>query len=114
MNYDTFTQLAIDQINNFGRNVVLIDRQASAYDPITNTITQPDETVRTVKAVFTEYKTDDIDGTVIQRGDKLCLIAGDVDQGLILKDGLDEYKIVSNAVVQPGDVVILSKLQVRR
>ncbi|MBX0289720.1 hypothetical protein K3G63_04685 [Hymenobacter sp. HSC-4F20] len=114
MNYDRFTQLALNQIAEKGRDITLLNKQLGAYDPLTNTMTDATDTTRTVRAVFTSYKAKDIDGTVIKQGDKRCLIADAVDGKEIIVDGADQYAIVNVEAVQPGDTLILSKVQVRR
>lgn len=112
--YDDFVNDAQEMIAEFGRDIVLLNRQRGAYNPRTNTMSDGTDTRRTVKAVFRDYKAKDIDGTVIQTGDKLCLIAGAVDGDEIVVDGADQYAIKNVEAVQPGDTLILSKVQVRR
>lgn len=112
--YDDFADTAEELIAEFGRDIVLLNRQRGGYNPRTNTMSDGVDTSRTVKAVFRDYKAKDIDGTVIQTGDKLCLIAGAVDGDEIVMDGADQYAIISIEAVQPGNTLILSKVQVRR
>jgi hypothetical protein len=114
VNYDRFAQLALNQIADKGRDITLLSRQRGGYNPLTNTMADASDTTRTVKAVFTDYKAKEIDGTVIKTGDKRCLIAGAVDGKEILIDGADQYAIINIEAVQPGDTLILSKVQVRR
>lgn len=112
--YDDFVTDAQEMIAEFGRDIILLNRQRGGYDPRTNTMSDAADTSRTVRAVFTDYKAKDIDGTVIKTGDKLCLIAGAVDGKEIIVDGVDQYAIKNVEAVQPGDTLILSKVQVRR
>ncbi|MCE6993057.1 hypothetical protein [Dyadobacter sp. CY323] len=109
--------MAIKQINDKGRTVTLRSKLSGTYDPIAGTITSDTDTNRSLKAVFTEYKSMEIDGSIIVRGDKQVLIA-DVseppDANDILIDGTDEYSIINIGAIQPGDLPILYKLQVRR
>ena len=114
MNYDDVYQSALEAINETGRNVTLTKNNVSNFDPLTNSFTDGADTSRTVKAVFTNYKAQDVDGQIIRRGDKKCLIAGEVSRDEVLTDGTDQYNIVNIETVQPGDTIIMSKLQVRR
>jgi hypothetical protein len=112
--YGNFIILAERLIREKGRDITLINRQIGGYDPITNTINDGFDTTRTVKAVFTEYSAKEIDGQIIQRGDKRCLIAGEVSASEIVQDGDSQYTIVNIEQVMPGEELILSKVQVRR
>lgn len=114
MNYDRFARLALKQIADKGRDITLLNNQRGTYNPLTNTMSDGADTTRTVRAVFNAYKAKDIDGEIIRQGDKQCLIAGAVGAREIIVDGADQYAIVSIEVVQPGDTLILSKVQVRR
>lgn len=117
MNYDRFVATAIKQINDKGREVILRSKTAGEFDPIAGTMTGGSQTDRTPKALFTEYEAKHIDGSMIQQGDKLVLIA-DVtaapDNDDVLIDDTDEYSIIHVGAIQPGDTPILYKLQVRR
>ncbi|MGI4886104.1 MAG: hypothetical protein ACRYFR_14200 [Janthinobacterium lividum] len=112
--YDDFADTAEELIAEFGRDITLLNRQNGGFDFAANRVIDGTDTMRTVRAVFTDYKAKDIDGTVIRQGDKLCLVAGAVDAREILMDGTDQYAIISIEAVQPGDTLILSKVQVRR
>ncbi|TGE04631.1 hypothetical protein [Hymenobacter fodinae] len=112
--YNDFVTDAQEMIAEFGRDITLLNRQLGAYDPRTHTMADAVDTSRTVKAVFTDYKDSEIDGEIIRRGDKRCLVAGAVSPKEIIVDGDDQYAIVTIEVVQPGDTLILSKVQVRR
>ena len=112
--YDNFIILAERLIREKGREITLINRQIGGYDPITNTINDGSDTTRTVRAVFTEYGAKEIDGQIIQRGDKRCLIAGEVNASEVVRDGDNDYTIVNIEQVMPGEELIISKVQVRR
>lgn len=117
MNYDSLVTTALEQIADKGRTVTLRSVGEGAFNPATMTFTGGANSDRSVKAVFTSFKTAEIDGSIILQGDKKVLIA-DIesrpDNTDILVDGDDEYKILNVETVQPGDTPLLYKLQVRR
>jgi hypothetical protein len=118
MSYYDNLETALRLIDKKGRTVTLRSVTPAAYDPLNDTQGSDAHTDRTVKAVFTSYKTVEIDGSIILQGDKKCLIA-DLsalpDTNDIIVDGGDEWRIVPPIdLVQPGDTPILYKLQVRR
>ena len=117
MNYSRFVTLAINQIKDKGRTVTLRSKSDGVFDPLTSDFVDGTVTDRTPKALFTEYKSKDIDGSVIVRGDKMVLIAdmsAPPDTNDVLIDGDEQYAIVNVGAIQPGDTPILYKLQVRR
>lgn len=115
MSYEEEVATAQELIAEAGRDVILLNKQLGTFNPNTNTVDDSVDTLRTVKAVFTLYQDKEVDGTIIQRGDKRCLVAGAINPGeTVIKDGARQYQIVDVQAVQPGETVILSKLQVRR
>lgn len=117
MNYDRFVSTAKTQIADKGRMVTLRSKSSGTFDPIAGTMSDGSQTDRQVKALFTEYAAKQVDGTMIQQGDKQVMIADLAtapDNDDILIDGSDEYAIVHVGAIQPGDTPILYKLQVRR
>jgi len=70
-----------------------------------------------VIAVFVDYKTNEIDGSVIQRGDKKCLVSPKYIADMkefekVIDDG--EWQIVDYSEVKPAAVSMLYKVQLRR
>jgi len=69
--------------------------------------------------VVTEYEDRDIDGTVIQVTDKKALISAEglpveIDQGMELVIGADEYDIINIDKIKPADVVVMYEAQIRK
>jgi hypothetical protein len=97
-------------IRENGRDVTV--RTFTASGDEWNPVQVPSDVV--VKAVQTQFKAEEIDGTLIQASDKLYLVAGGADISLAkrLIDGAD-YEVVRVETVKPGPVVVLYKVQVR-
>lgn len=118
--YATMAATALSQINDKGRNVTVRSKGVTeGYDVATDTYTAGTDSDVTAKALFTEYKTKDIDGEVIQRGDKKLLIAASSLSSAPttetqIVDGSDVYSVIGVETVEPGDTAILYKVQVRR
>lgn len=115
---DFYTDLqatAQDMLAEFGRNVVLRRINPGAYSASSHSFSGGSTVDQTVKAVFTAYKDHEIDGEIIQRGDRKVLIAGiQPMKDDILIDGVDKLTVVSVDTVKPGDIALLWKAQVRK
>ncbi len=79
---------------------------------------EPAETVETtIKAgVFTDYKQEQIDDTLIQRGDKQLLTI-EFDKPLLgdtYNDGVNVYNYIDHETISPSTTVVLYKIQLRR
>lgn len=98
-------------IRENGRDVTV--RTFTASGDEWNPVQVPNDVV--VKAVQTQFKAEEIDGTLIRTDDKLFLIAGGADISLAkrLIDGGIDYEVVNVREVKPGAVSILWKVQVR-
>jgi len=82
-------------------------------------ITPPSETitdVQLVDAIFQSYDQKNIDGTLIQAGDRLLVCNGDVE--LSTKDFVKEagvrYMVVTSEIIRPAGVTLAVKAFVRR
>ena len=113
MNYDAIQKLAQDKIAQFGRDAVLKRYDEGTFNPATSVISGETVTSQTIKAVFTDYNERQIDGTIIKRGDRLVLIAGDIAE-IKTNDAIDDYKVVNVEIVSPAGVNLIYKAQVRK
>jgi len=123
MDYEKIQTLAANQIDDKGRDITIRCSSAGTYDPVSDSI------VRTVtdydgKIVITDYSSRDIDGTVIQVGDRLGLLSPQDDDGdelpnlniqpdvefILNSKTLNVVRITS---LKPGDTNLLYKLQIR-
>lgn len=107
--YSNVNLTASALIERFGRNMTLrtLVQSGSAFDP---TVTNSDTSII---GVMTWYRANQIDGTLIQAGDKLLLTHSAVTiQDKIVDEG-KEYSVVTVDVVKPGGTTLLYKVQVR-
>lgn len=115
--YSSFQSIAISEIANKGQSLTLTRVTTGAFNPATSEITGDSTADETIKAVVTEFKEKQIDGSTVQRGDKLLLVSPDFDAPT-LKDKITisglEYSIINVDTVSPAGVDILYKIQVRR
>lgn len=109
--YSEDAATAAELIAEFGRVVTLRVRanEGESFDPIF------ENTDTSVQAVITDYKSRDIDGTLVKIGDKRIIFANAVTitQDMQIIDGTTTYSIVQNRPVAPGDTVIVYKVQAR-
>ena len=103
------------QIEKHGRVVTLIKKSMNSYSPSGGNVIG--ETIEPISAVFTSYKTSQIDGTNILQGDKSALVSCvanlHVNDVIEDTDGV-KWTIVKTNKIQPGDVGIIYKPQLRR
>lgn len=121
--FGKFQTLAQRLIKKNGRSVTFRSKSTTPSDPLEPWLGFGADTDTTgVPAVFVDYKSNEIDGSIVQTGDKVCLIAA-LDLGAtirpktkdIIVDGTTNWNVVNVETVQPGNVAetILHKLQVR-
>jgi hypothetical protein len=112
--YERSRDTAERLIKKFGRDAVLVKVTDSgvAYDP-----TQTETEYPCILAVL-EYKDKDIDGTLVQRGDKMVYVS---TQGLqdalskqdkIIIDG-EVHQIIYPVQINPAGTVVYYKAQIR-
>lgn len=112
--YSKLAQVALTQIANFGRDCVLKRVTESTYNYDTGTNAGGSIANTTIKAVVTDYALKQIDGTIIQRGDKLFTIAAKDLTAPDTNDYIDDWKILNVETIQTGDTALLYKCQVRK
>ena len=115
--YGSIVNVAVSQIADKGRSVILNRFTSGTYNPSTGTVSGASRSSETVSAVVTDYKDNQIDGGAIKRGDKMLIISADQSPASLQDsfeiDG-DEYQIVNIESVSPSGVDIIYKIQVRR
>jgi hypothetical protein len=117
---ESLAKSALALISRRGRTVTLRQVDVGTYDPQLNDFTKNDQTDTTVKAVVTDYLQREVDGDLILLGDKRVLIAasGLTDAPMvgdyIIEGSGSQYRVMSVITVQPGEVAMLYKLQVRK
>lgn len=121
--FDNARALAVRLIAKNGRKVTFRVLSTTPVNPAEpwgpNT---PDTDIKNVDAVFVEYQSPEIDGTLIQQGDKKCLIAKlslpNIDpkiENKIVESNGSTWNIVRINTLQPGglDETIMYTIQVR-
>lgn len=112
--YSTLKDIAESQINDKGKTVTHVSVTSGTFNPATGEITDRSQTSASVKAVVTDFRDFQIDGSIIQRGDKMLLVS--VEPSLVDKYTIDavDYQVVNVKSISPGDADIVYKVQVRR
>ena len=115
-NYTEIKEAANMLINRFGKNVILRKIPTNTYDPDTDSTTYDANQDTTIKAVFEDFNSLEVDGTNIRSGDvKInCLSDNEITSEDFIIDGADRYSIINVNRVQPGPELIMYILQVRR
>ncbi len=113
-NYSPVAKLALDQISNFGRECILKRVTEGTYNFTTGANSGGSIASQTIKAVVTDFEDKEIDGNLIQRGDKLYTIAAKDLTAPSLNDMIDDCKILNIKTIQTGDTPLLYKCQVRK
>jgi len=112
--YSSLATTGASLISKFGRDVTLKHVTEGSYDFSTGGVSGDSVTSETVKAVFTNYNDGQIDGSIVQRGDRLVLVSNDVTSEPKTNDIIGGFKIVGVETIQPANDVLLYKLQVRK
>lgn len=112
--YSTLRDIAEAQINDKGKTVTHVSVTSGTFNPATGAITGSTQTSASVKAVVTDFRDFQIDGSIIQRGDKMLLVSA--KPALVDKYTIDaiDYQVVNVRSISPGDTDIVYKVQVRR
>ena len=124
MNFNEIAQIARNLIGDHGAKAVLrIPQGQPVYDPKTNTYSAP-EILYNGYAVIANYENSLIDGSVIQKGDRLvkAILDGEPKAGLSTLDiynnegvKIDSYQIINVLPVNPnGSITIMYTLQCRK
>lgn len=114
--YDDMAATATELIAEFGAPITLT-KITPQYDAEESEVTESTSTYTGV-AVRTEYKINDIDGTYIQQGDALLVIA---PEGMEKPETGDEitydgetWKVVNGSIVRPATTTVCFKAQIRK
>lgn len=122
VDYASLATIAQQLINENGRDVTItkLDRDANNPSQPWNPQTPTNTVVGPLKGVLVPFRNNDIDGTLVRKGDMKALVAAnDTTPNLIeefdeLDDAGDIWKIVDTTVINPGPVRVIYKLTLRR
>jgi hypothetical protein len=114
--YGTLQTTSLDLITKFGKSIsirtITDTTPAKAYRPVA---AAADETVQ---AVIEDFRERDVDGTIVQAGDRRYLIAAkDVTTAPTtasrIVDGSDELEVVNVEPIAPGGTTVVWRLHAR-
>lgn len=114
IDYSEDVAAATEDITEAGR-AVQIERKGAPGGTSSNP-TPGAVTLHATHSVFFDYKSHEIDGTVIMRGDVKALThVLDIvpEAGDVLVDGATRYAIIDPGHFRPGDTIIYHDMQVR-
>ncbi|ECI3888029.1 hypothetical protein AHV09_14320 [Salmonella enterica subsp. enterica] len=103
-------------IKKYGYTLSLLRPAGAGIDPKTgDRLADASPQIFTVTGIDQQYKQSEIDGTVIQTGDKKILLTAETapEQGDHLTDGVNRWNIITITPVKPAREVLLYSLQVR-
>lgn len=113
--YSGLAQTAKRLIDSKGRSVTVRSTAGQTFDPITGTFTGG-STDTPLKAVFSQFKREEIDGTMILRSDKKVILSGldiTINSNDLIMDGSQQYRIVDILAVQPAETTVIYIVQAR-
>lgn len=107
--YSKLTITAQNMINKFGRSFTKRSTTTTgdAWNP---TVTNVDTSIF---GVFTDFHTNEIDGTLVKATDKKILTYTEVTIADKIVDGSIVYSVIAVSAIQPGADKIIYKVQVR-
>ena len=129
VNFTSLRSLADRLISENGRDIILIKAGTTAADALEpwRVDTTAGETRITVKGVFLEFDNEQVDGSLIIRGDKMFLVAAkdvedtasssqsdDIEDFDRLLDGTVDWKIINVNTIEPASSKIYYEIQVRK
>lgn len=115
--YQNLANTSLKLISEKGKNVTLRYVSAGSYDVDNDTVSSTSNTDKQVKAVRTEFKTSEIDGTLIKEDDfKLMIAAKSLtakpENDDLIVDDQKTYKIKRVKKIAPADVDLVYILHV--
>jgi hypothetical protein len=116
--YGELAQAAVDLLNELGQLVLLTRAgEGSGYDPDQGFVEEGGEEVWSANGVEFSYAQAEVDGTLVQSGDRRVLIApslGTLPQsGDVITLGATRLEVVESRPLQPAGVIVLHEVQAR-
>lgn len=105
------------QIEKYGAAATLTRAKAGDYDPASGDVDDNGTSVFNTKAVRSEFKKSDVDGTQIRAGDVLLLVSPTLattpEPGDFITFDGERFNVVNSVPVKPATVVVLHQVQCR-
>jgi hypothetical protein len=116
--YGELARAAVDLLNELGQLVLLTRAGAGdGYNPDTGFTEDGGEQVWSASGVEFAYTQREVDGSLIQSGDRRVLIAPDLgtmpQSGDVVTLGSYRLEVVESRPLQPAGVVVLHEVQAR-
>ncbi|MCK9532606.1 MAG: hypothetical protein M0R77_19130 [Gammaproteobacteria bacterium] len=108
--YSTLANTAISLIDRFGRTIIR-RRATKSGDNWNPTISYTDTNII---GVSLGYKANEIDGNLIKATDKKILTYDEVIVSDKIVDNSIVYEVISVDTINPGDTILIYKVQIRR
>lgn len=113
--YNEMADTAAALLAEFGREVTLRRVNPGAYSASSDSFSGGSSVDVPISAVVTEFKLREIDGEIIQRGDKKVLTTSrPLKDDILIDDDGTQYRILAVNEVRPGPTAILYKAQARK
>jgi hypothetical protein len=116
--YGELAQAAVDLLDELGQ-LVLVTRAGAGdgYNPDTGFTEEGGEQVWSASGVEFQYNQREVDGSLIQSGDRRVLIAPSLgttpQSGDVITLGATRLEVVESRPLQPAGVVVLHEVQAR-
>lgn len=115
--YITLAKNADSLIYKFGdKTTVVTYEDTPAQNPI-DPPTRQESRIDT-RGVYLKYKLQDIDGINVLRGDQMLLLPSSITtvdfRGLIVRNDVENWKVIDIVKIKPGPKNMLWKVQVRQ
>lgn len=104
-----------DLLDEFGQALTLTRAGVPTYAPATGTVSNATGTSMDVRGVFINYHSDNVDGTLVRRGDRRLLITAVGATGVpAVGDIVEGHKVLDVRTFEPNGVVVAWDCQVRK
>lgn len=101
-------------LEDLGSDLTLERPGTPTYDPATGTVASASDATLTILGVFINYLDSEVDGTVVQQGDRRLLVAATGSDGAPeIGDVVADHKIVDVRTLAPAGTAIAWTCQVR-
>jgi len=110
--YSASRALADRLLNQFGASLTFTRQSGETFDPATGTTTASEETFSR-DVVWLDYDNDEIDGSIVQRGDARLLIQGEVKVDDRVEKYGENWKVVTASPLKPASTLLYTEAQVR-
>lgn len=99
-------------IQRFGAPLTYTRSTGETFDPQTGTTTSTEESfVR--ETAWLDYDNDEIDGTIVQRGDARLVVQGELKVDDTVTRNGETWRVLRASPLEPAGVIVFTEAQVR-